>query len=249
MKDLNHYNSILALEWDKLKYHSKALPGLGILLSVFAFSPWLTLHGFEEKLEEYSWWYLDDSVLNFIIYSSTNRCSWLMILVIPWLFIILFSKEPQNFVRKRNRIFIHLISSKSLFFILFVGAFTVLSATSTFWLYRFWCQGEMLQPAPGDLPALLSSFSNIGIRYVLVIPLIVLLFLFVPHKWNYSILLIIFIFSSLAPFDTPYQFHYNLQHPHFNLEGLQLSLGYGAIITGIILIYFRFISKPTRVFP
>ena len=249
MKSINPNKSIIALEWDKLKYNRKGLLGLGLLFPVFALSPWLTLHRFDSKFEEYSWWYLDDSVLNFMIYSSSNRCSWLMILVIPWLFIILFSKEPQIFFRKKNWIFLQLLGSKSLFFTFFVTAFTALTATSTLWLYRWWCQSEMLLPVQGDWATILSSFTNIGIRYILVIPLIVILFLFVAQKWNYPILLIILLISSLAPVDSPYQFHYNLQYPHFNEEWLFLSLGYGAIITGVILIYFRFISKTTRVFP
>ena len=249
MKSINPYKSIIAVEWDKLKYNSKSLLGLGLLLPVFALSPWLTLHRFDLKFEEYSGWYLDDSVLNFMIYSSTNRCSWLMILVIPWLFIILFSKEPHFFFRKKNRIFLQLLGSKSLFFTFFVMIYTALTAASTLWLYRFWCQSEVLQPAQGDWAVILSSFSNIGLRYALVIPLIILLFLFVTQKWNYPILLILFIFSAIAPFDTPYQFHFNLQNPHFNKEWLFLSLGYGAVMTGIILIYFRFMSKKTHVFP
>lgn len=248
MKSIKPYKSIIAVEYHKLKYNGKGLLGLGLLLPIFALSPWLTLHRFDSKFEEYSWWYLDDSVLNFMIYSATYRCSWQMILVIPWLFVILFSKEPHIFFRKKNRIFLQLLAAKSLLFTFFISAFTVLTATSTLWLYRFWCHSEMLQPVQGDWTTILSTFSNMGIRYILVIPLIILLFLFVSTKWNYPILLILFIFSSLAPFDTPYQFHYNLQHPHYNSEWLFLSLGYGAIITGVILIYFRFISKATRVF-
>lgn len=218
-------------------------------LMLITAAPWLTLRKFDIKFEEYSWWYLDDSLLHFVIYSTTYRLSWLLLIGIPWFFYASFSMESPRFLRKSNRIFLQILGLKSIFYILTIVLWMVLIWISTFLLYRFVCTREMVAPETGDWIALLHTMSNLGARAALVYPLMVVLFLSFSKKWSYILLTGILFFSSIFLLDSAYQFHYNLQHSRFNAQWLRISLAWSVLLTLGLWFYYRYITSRTYVFP
>lgn len=249
MDDLRSYKSYWTIEIRKM-FGRPAIPWIYLFfLFLFTAAPWLTLRNFEVNFEEYSWWYLDDSMLHFIIHSTSYRLSWILIIAIPWLFYALFSIEHPHILRKKNDLFPRVLGLKGALYALSIilGLWLMWLSSSLF--YQFMCAREMVAPEAGAWASTSRPMFNLGIRAFLVYPLMVVLFLSLRKTWSFIVLIGIILFSSILGVDSAYQFHYNIQHEHFNTRWMGISAVWGALLTIGLWCYYRFFTNRTYVFP
>lgn len=243
------YNSLWAIEFRKLTGTIKRQWALIVVMVGFTALPWLTLRNFEDRFDSYSWFYLDDSILNFVIYSTAGKLSWIMMLTLPWIFYSLFSEEMSNFFRKKNKLFTQLIASKLIIYTSIGGILMGVTWFSTLWVYNYWCQQHEIIVEPNAWSTIGSLFLHLLIQTLSLFPLMVVVFLIFSKKWSYIVLVFILIFSALWIFRLPFHFYFNVQRPEYNMEWTFHSILAACILTVGLLIYYNNISKKTYVFP
>lgn len=249
MEKQSAYNNLWVIELRKFTGNLKRKWTLIGTLFIFGVLPWLTLRNFEERFTSYSWFFLDDSVLNFVVYSTANKLIWIMIITLPLIYHLLFLEEKNLFFRKKNKLFIQLLTWKSMIYTVFGGFLIGIIWFSTLCMYWFWCWHSGTNMEVGTWSAMGSPLWHLFIRTLIVFPLMLVLFLTLPKKWGYIIFVIILIFSALFVSRLPFHFSYNVQRPDVNLEWTFHSLLAGFILTIGLIIYYRYLSKKTHVFP
>lgn len=241
------YSNLWTIELHKLTGNVKRKWTLIGTLFFFGALPWLTLRNFEERFASFSWYFLDDSYLNFVIDSTANNLSWIMIITLLWIYILFFSEESNLFFRKKNKLFIHLITCKSLIYMAFGGLLMGMIWFSTIGVYWFWCWQSGTIMESGILSAIGLPMCHLFIRTLFVFPLMLVLFLSMSKKWSFIILMILLFFSAFLIL--PFHFHFNVQRPEVNLKWIFHSLLGGCVLIIGLILYYRYISKKTYVFP
>ena len=183
MDDLKSNNSIWMIEIQKFCTPPNRRIFL-IVLVVLVATPWLTLRNFDVKFEEYSWWYLDDSLLHFAVYSTAYRLSWILLILIPWFFYAAFSVEYPHFLRKNNSIFYQILGLKFVGYVATIFLWMTLIWGSTFIFYQFMCFREMVAPETGAWGTVYRAMANLGVRAALVYPLMAVIFLSFNRNWS-----------------------------------------------------------------
>lgn len=249
MEKQSAYNNLWVIELRKFTGNLKRKWTLIGTLFIFGALPWLTLRNFEERFTSYSWFSLDDSILNFVIHSTANKLSWIMIIALPWIYQFLFLEESNRFFRKRNRLFIQIIAWKWVVYAAIGGLLMGLIWFSTLCVYLFWCWHSGTIMEVGTWSSMGSPLWHLVIRTLIAFPLMLVLFLTLSKKWSYIILVTILIFAALFVFRLPYHFYFSEQRPELNLEWTFHSLFAGFILTIGLIIYYRYLSKKTHVLP
>lgn len=249
MKDLQPYRSLMKAEYTKFFSSIGNRWIFAFVMILMWVLPWLTLRKFDVKFEEYSWWYLDTSPLNFIIHSSAYRLTWILVIIIPWLYYLLFSAEHRHLLSRNNRLILYILGNKAVLYILIICSILALIWSSTFLLYRFWCSKEGIAPSPDDWVSFIEPMINLVIRLVLIFPSLVILFVVFSKNWSYAILSGLLVFSAFLLLELPYQFHYNVHHPRFNQEWLHISLISACFLVLGLVVYYRFFTNKTYVLP
>jgi len=99
----------------------------------------------------------------------------------------------------------------------------------------------------GILSAIGLPMCHLFIRTLFVFPLMLVLFLSMSKKWSFIILMILLFFSAFLIL--PFHFHFNVQRPEVNLKWIFHSLLGGCVLIIGLILYYRYISKKTYVFP
>lgn len=249
MEDIKNFKSLRSLEWLKLtdsRLHRCSI----ILISICFFTfPWLTMRNFEASYQSYSYYYLDESVFNFVINQTIKRNQILLFIACVWLFNQLFLQEPSSFFRKNNSIFKRLIYAKAALYISLGSFWVFLSWLSTLIFYQVYCLNKEFSFEPISYSDLIQIIIYTLSQWIGSYPLFIAIFLVIPSSWQTTTLSLILFLSFFVLDEWPYNFFYSIHQPSLN----DVRTGY-LIITSTLLIigiwiYYRNYSNKTYVYP
>lgn len=249
MERLKSYKNLWGVELHKLFSPKSRKWGVMFCIFIFASIPWLILRNFAAKFESFKWYYMDESYLNFIIYETASKFTWIVIIVIPWFYHLLFGEERRHFLKKSNNIFTQIIYTKAGMFAIMGFILIALSWMSTYILYRYICISQGIETEPNAIFAMLDPAAHFYLRYVAVFPLIISLFLSLNKNSSYLTLVTMLLFSAFLISRIPFHFHYNVHHAAFNRQNTILTVIGGLVLASGLFTYYRFISTKAHVFP
>lgn len=249
MEEIKSYNSIWKTEIRKFITPGPGKWGLILVVILFASFPWLILRKFEENFEIFKWHYLEESYLYFIISKSGGEFTWMMILFIPWVYYLLYEEEIRPFLKSSNEVILKINIIKGWIYstigFLLINLFWI----SSFLLYLYYCRSREIEMETFAFNKMITPSIHLFLRYLTVFPMSVILFLVLPKKSSYLLLVSILLFASFLIFRIPFHFHYNVHLPMLNSQVTLHALLVGLVFTIGLVVYYRFISKKVNVLP